>query len=93
MEQAESLAIPFASVVEVQVKPDMSWADAFLSFADPHPEKQLEKLQRHIYEIQGELNRKLTTKKLPRLHLKLDASISAADKIEQLLKADEQRNS
>lgn len=77
----------FITVVKVDTTPDLRYTRVFVSV---FPEKEAgyaeKTLQREIYLIQGQLNKKLHMKPLPKIEFKLDFTESKADEIEKLLK-------
>jgi ribosome-binding factor A len=86
LEMTGALGMRPVSVTRVDLKPDITWADVHLSFLDEQAEKEdFPKLVKNLYDIQGELNRKLTLKKLPRLRLFIDEGIKYADKIDEII--------
>lgn len=74
------------TVSKVEASRDLRWAKVWLSIIGGDDEKILQKLNHHLYDIQGELNRKLAMKIVPRLQLFLDTSPRHAQHIEELIK-------
>ncbi|MDR3559073.1 MAG: ribosome-binding factor A [Candidatus Pacebacteria bacterium] len=77
----------FVTISKVDTTADLRYTRIFVSI---FPEKEisyaLKTLTRELYKIQGELNRKLHMKPLPRVEFKVDLTESKADEIEKLLK-------
>lgn len=77
----------FITVSRVDTSSDLRYTRIFLSI---FPEKDIEyvekTLEKEIYKIQGELNKKLSMKPLPKIQFKIDMTEAKADIIEKLLK-------
>ncbi|MDD3487235.1 MAG: 30S ribosome-binding factor RbfA [Candidatus Moranbacteria bacterium] len=77
----------FVTVTKVDTSADLRYARVFVSV---YPEKKfgnvLKIIQRKIYFIQGELNKKLSMKPLPRIEFVTDKTEVEAEKIEKLFK-------
>lgn len=77
----------FITVSRVDTSSDLRYTRIFLSI---FPEKDIEyvekTLEKEIYKIQGELNKKLSMKPLPKIQFKTDMTEAKADIIEKLLK-------
>jgi len=86
-EEAEIPIGVFLTVVKVDTTKDLRYARVFVSV---FPEKKfgqtIDHLGKKIYMIQGELNKKLHMKPLPRIEFMADKTEAEADKIEKLLK-------
>lgn len=74
-----------ATVSRVEVTPDMRTAKVWLSIFGGQDELVLAELKKHIYHIQGALNRELTMKIIPRLEFVLDTSPRQAQAIAELI--------
>lgn len=74
------------TVARVNATPNLRSADVWLSVL---PLEQgpliLKSLQKQLYDLQGDVNRKLNMRPLPRLILRLDRGAAHAEKIEQRL--------
>jgi len=77
----------FVTISKVDTTSDMRYARVFISI---FPEREInyaaKTLNREIFRIQGELNKRLKTKILPKIEFRVDMTESKADKIEKLLK-------
>ena len=76
----------FLTVAKVDTSRDLRYAKVFISVF-PYKESNyaLKTLSKEMYSIQGELNKKLKMKPLPRLQFELDSTEEEADKIEKIL--------
>ncbi|MBI4049757.1 MAG: 30S ribosome-binding factor RbfA [Candidatus Doudnabacteria bacterium] len=85
-----NLELPgMVTISKVEVSADLRHAKVWITIlpADQLTEKKvLESLAEKMYELQGQLNKKLTMKIIPRLAFKVDYSSDYADRINQLLK-------
>ena len=81
------------SVSKVETSKDLRWAKVWITVVDAEKdEKVLKTLQNNIYDIQGELNRLMEVKIVPRLSFHLDTTARYADHIGQLFhKIEEER--
>jgi ribosome-binding factor A len=77
----------FITVSKVDTSSDLRYTRIFLSI---FPEKDIEyvekTLEKELYKIQGQLNKKLSMKPLPKIQFKTDMTEAKADIIEKLLK-------
>lgn len=77
----------FITISKVDTTADLRYTRIFLSV---FPEKEIEyvekTLAKEMYKIQGNLNKKLSMKPLPRIQFRTDMTESKADVIEKLLK-------
>jgi ribosome-binding factor A len=77
----------FLTVAKVDTSKDLRYTRIFLSI---FPEKEIayveKTLEKEIYKIQGNMNKKLSLKPLPKIQFKTDMTESRADEIEKLLK-------
>jgi ribosome-binding factor A len=77
----------FITVSKVDTSNDLRYTRIFLSIFPEKDIKYVEKtLEKEVYKIQGQLNKKLSTKPLPKIQFKTDMTESKADVIEKLLK-------
>jgi len=74
------------TVSKVEASRDLKWAKVWLSIVGGDDDKILQILNHHLYDIQGELNRQLSMKVVPRLQLFLDTSPRYAQHIDELIK-------
>ena len=77
----------FLTVSKVDTTKDLRYTRIFVSV---FPEKEtayvLKTLEKEVYSLQGELNKKLKIKILPRLEFKIDTTEAKADKIEKIIR-------
>ena len=74
------------TVAKVDTTPDLRYTQVFVSiFPEKESEYGLKTLQKELYAIQGELNKKLFMKPLPKIEFKLDSTEAKADEVEKLL--------
>ncbi|MEZ4180308.1 MAG: 30S ribosome-binding factor RbfA [Candidatus Doudnabacteria bacterium] len=74
------------TVSDIEVSKDKRWAKAWLSIVGTESDDSiLEHIQKNAYDIQGQLNRALKMKPVPRLQFYLDTSPRYAQHIEELL--------
>ena len=86
-EEADLPSDVFVTVTKVDTSADLRYARVFVSvFPEKKFGKIIEMLGRKIYSIQGNLNKKLHMKPLPRIEFMADRTEVEADKIEKLLK-------
>ena len=77
----------FITIPRVDTSPDFRYTRVFVSiFPDKEISYALKTLQKELFHIQGELNKKLRMRPLPRITFHSDLTESNADKIEKLLK-------
>lgn len=74
------------TINKVEVSRDLKWAKVWLSILNGDDAAIVKELEKNIYDIQGELNRGLTLKVLPRLQFFLDTSARYAQHIDELIK-------
>ena len=74
------------TVSKVEASRDLKWAKVWLSIVGGDDDKILQILNHHLYDIQGELNRQVSMKVVPRLQLFLDTSPRYAQHINELIK-------
>src|SRR4051812_12621789 len=74
------------TVSRVEVSGDSRWAKVWISIVGGDDEEIFKILKENIYDIQGELNRNLTMKMVPRIQFFLDTSPRYAQHIDELIK-------
>lgn len=77
------------TISKIEVTPDLKWAKVGLTIlnASAEVEKQvLDTLKNNIYEMQGELNRTLEMKIVPRITFFIDKGEEYASRINELLR-------
>lgn len=77
----------FITISKVDTSPDLRYTRVFVSI---FPEKETgyakKALQNEIYRIQGNLNKKLHMKPIPRISFLIDSTEVEAQKVEDILK-------
>lgn len=73
------------TVSKVEVTRDMRHAKAWLSILGGNDEQVLALLQKHAYEIQGDINRQMSMKIVPRIQFSLDTSPRFAQHISDII--------
>lgn len=74
------------TVSRVECSSDLRWAKVWLSVFGGDEDKVLTHLKRNLYEIQGEINRKVNKKIVPRLQLFFDQSPQYVQHMEEVMK-------
>ncbi len=74
------------TVSKVEVSRDTKWAKIWLSIVGGDDDEIFEELNKNLYDIQGELNRSVDLKLVPRLQFFLDTSPRYAQHIDELIK-------
>lgn len=79
------------TVTRVEASRDLKWAKVFVSIVGADDDKSsdnkiLELIQKHMYDIQGEVNRRMEMKIVPRLQFFLDTTPRYAEHINELIK-------
>lgn len=73
------------TISKVETSKDMRWAKVWISILGSDDEKVLKHLGQNMYDIQGELNRTMETKMVPRLQFFLDTSPRYAEHISNVI--------
>lgn len=86
------------TVSRAEASHDLKWAKIWISIVGGHDDKRtdkeiLELIQKNLYDIQGEVNRRLAMKIVPRLQLFLDTAPRYAQHINELLEQIHEENS
>jgi ribosome-binding factor A len=77
----------FVTIAKVDTTGDLRYTRVFVSvFPEQDGTYVMRALEKELYSIQGQLNKKLKMKILPRVEFHLDHTESRADVIEKLLK-------
>jgi ribosome-binding factor A len=77
----------FVTVVKVDTSSDLRYTRVFVSVFPEREAGYVQKtLEKELYELQGELNKTLHMKPLPRLEFRMDFTEAKADKIEKILR-------
>lgn len=74
------------TISKAETSRDMKWAKIWVSIFNGNDKKILDSINKNIYHIQGELNKKFTTKIIPRLQFFLDTSPRYVEHIEKIIK-------
>jgi ribosome-binding factor A len=74
------------TVSKVEISGDARWAKVWISIVGGDDDEIFTTLKDNIYDIQGELNRRLAMKLVPRLQFFLDTSPRYAQHIDELIK-------
>ena len=74
------------TVSKVEASRDLRWAKVWISIVGGDDDRILEVLQHNLYVIQGELNRHMKMKIVPRLQLFLDTGPRYAAHINELIR-------
>lgn len=84
------------TVSKVEVSRDMRWAKVWISVVDgagdSNDETVLNTLKNNLYDIQGELNRQMEVKIVPRVSFHLDTSARYAAKMNELFRKIEEEH-
>lgn len=73
------------SVSKAEVSRDSKWVKIWISILGGDDDAVMKLLNKHIYEIQGELNRSMTIKMVPRIQFFLDTSGRYAAHISEII--------
>jgi ribosome-binding factor A len=73
------------TISKVQTSKDMRWAKIWISIMSGDDEKILKHIHHNLYDIQGDLNRTIETKIVPRLQFFLDTSPRYAEHISEVI--------
>lgn len=74
------------TVSRVETTRDLKWAKVWVSIVGGDDDQILNAIKKNIYDIQGEINRNLPTKPVPRLQFFLDTTPRYAQHIDELIK-------
>lgn len=80
----------FVTVKAVETTRDMKHAVVWISVLADNEDEVIAEIEGKRQEIQMEINKKIKAKNVPAIHFKLDHSEKHAQKIEELLKDDEE---
>ncbi|PIR96198.1 MAG: ribosome-binding factor A [Candidatus Doudnabacteria bacterium CG10_big_fil_rev_8_21_14_0_10_42_18] len=73
------------TIKKVETSRDMRWAKIWISILGADADQILGFINKNIYHIQGELNKKFATKIIPRIQFFLDTSGEYAQHIDELI--------
>ena len=74
------------TVSRVETSGDARWAKVWVSIVGGDDDEILNALKKNIYDIQGEINRQIAMKMVPRLQFYLDTSPRYAQHIDELIR-------
>ncbi len=75
----------FLTISKVDTSKDLRYTQVFISvFPESEFEYAIKTLEKEIYKIQGILNKKLSTKPLPKIEFKLDFTEKRVSEMEKL---------
>lgn len=82
------------TITKVQTSKDLRWAKIWISVVGGDEQAALNTFKNNIYDIQGELNRQMEVKMVPRLSFHLDTSGQYVQHINEVFKniEDERRS-
>lgn len=72
------------SLSKVQTSRDLRWAKVWITIVNGDDDKIMNMLHHHLYDIQGELNRMMQVKIVPRISFHLDTSGRYAQHINEI---------
>lgn len=79
----------FVTIEKVDTSPDLRYTDVFISIFPPQEsEYVLKTLEHELYALQGDLNRRLHMKPLPRVRFVQTDIEEKADELERLIRED-----
>lgn len=78
------------TIHKVETSKDLRWAKVWITILSGNEEKTLGVLRNNLYEIQGELNRLMEVKIVPRLSFKVDTTAQHAQHISEIFQKIEQ---
>lgn len=73
------------TISKVETSKDLKWAKVWISIVGGNDEKILKDIEKNIYQLQGQINRTLNLKIVPRLQFYLDTGPRYAQHIETLI--------
>lgn len=79
-------AYGIVTITKVETSKDLRWAKIWISIVNGDDDAVLGTLKNNIYEIQGELNRMLEMKIVPRISFHLDTGARYAEHISEIFK-------
>lgn len=86
-----NLGLGLVTITAAECSSDMRSANIWISVFDKDKKKSLEILNKNIYEIQQELNRRLEMKYVPKIFFRLDKSEDNYAHIDKLIKDEEKK--
>jgi len=80
------------TVIKADVSADLHYGDIYVSvMPEPQEEEAISILQENIYGIQQKINKKLFMKPVPMIRFRLDLSGDKADRINEIIRENEER--
>lgn len=73
------------TISKVETSPDMKWAKVWISIVGGDDDSILRTINKNIFDIQGDVNKRLEIKIFPRLQFFLDTSPRYAQHIDELI--------
>ena len=80
------------TISKVEASRDLRWAKVWISIFGGNDQKTLDRINHNLYQIQGELNQKFSTKIVPRLQFFLDTSPRYVEHIDELVRRVHEEN-
>lgn len=74
------------TITAVEVTPDLQEAKVWISVFGQKPEQALEFLNKHLYEIQGQLYKKSTMRMVPKITFFLDSSEEFSEHLSEVFR-------
>ncbi len=74
------------TISHVETSQDMKWAKIWISILGGNDEKTFNRLNSHLYELQGALNSQFQTKIIPKISFHLDTNPRYVERIEEVIK-------
>lgn len=84
-EETDTPSGEIITITRVAISPDVHYADVFISILGKDPGRALEILQKRVYYIQQELNRRIRMRPVPRIKFKIDEEELRREKVERSL--------
>jgi ribosome-binding factor A len=82
-----------ATIRKVEASKDLRWAKVWITIVNDDDDKIMKTLKNNLYDIQGELNRMMEMKMVPRISFHLDTSGRYAQHINEIFKKiEDERN-
>ena len=74
------------TISKVETSRDLRWAKVWITIVNGNDDATLEMLKNNLYDIQGELNRAMEVKIVPRISFHLDTTARYAEHISNIFK-------
>lgn len=80
------------TVIKADVSADLHYGDIYVSvMPESQEDEAIDTLQENIYDMQQKINKKLFMKPVPMLRFRLDLSGDKADRINEIIRENEER--